>query len=143
VVRHLIAEARGADMARVTVINDSLAFLALMDDLLGAMDHEMTGFDAVTASLDEVVASRPDLLIIDLRLEDERQAISGWELLALARAHPDLRSLPVVLCTADISELERRSAELEQIANVHVRPMPFALPEMTNLIDELLPRAIA
>lgn len=96
-------------MARITVINDSLAFLALMDDLVSAMAHEMAGFDAVNASLDEVVATRPDLLIFDLRLEDERQAISGWELLALTRAHPDLRSVPVILCTADISELERRT----------------------------------
>lgn len=128
-------------MARITVINDSLAFLAVMDDLVGAVGHEMAGFDAVSASLDEVVATRPDILIIDLRLEDERQAISGWELLALARAHPDLRSVPVILCTADISELEGRSAELEQIANVHVRPLPFAVHEMTALIDELLPRA--
>jgi DNA-binding response OmpR family regulator len=130
-------------VARITVINDSSEFLAVMNQLVGSMGHVMAGFDAVDASLDEVVATHPDVLIIDLRLEDKRQAVSGWELLALARAHRDLQSVPVILCTADTSELERRAAELEHIANVHVRPKPFAIHEMTNLIDELLPRTTA
>lgn len=128
-------------MARITVINDSTEFLGVMDDLIGAMGHHMTGFHALHAALDDVVATQPDVLIIDLRLEDERQAISGWELLALARAHPGLRSVPVILCTADTYELERRAEELEQIANVHVRPKPFAIHEITDLIDALLPRS--
>ena len=130
-------------MARITVINDSSEFLAVMDELIGAMGHHMTGFHALHAALDDVVATMPELLILDLRLEDERQAISGWELLALARAHPTLRSVPVMLCTGDTDEVERRAAELEQIANVHVRPKPFAIHEMTDLIDALVPRTAA
>jgi CheY-like chemotaxis protein len=130
-------------MARITVINDSSEFLSVMDQVIGAMGHHMTGFHAVHAALEDVVATQPDVLILDLRLEDERQAISGWELLALARAHPALRSVPVILCTADTAELERRAAELAQIANVHVRPKPFAIQEMTDLIDALLPRSVA
>ena len=130
-------------MARITVINDSSEFLAVMDELIVSMGHQMTGFHALYAALDDVVASRPDVMILDLRLEDQRQATSGWELLALARAHDALRSVPVILCTADTAELERRADELAQIADVHVRPKPFAIQEMTSLIDALLPRSAA
>ena len=130
-------------MARITVINDSSEFLSVMDGIIGSMGHHMTGFHALHAALDDVVATQPEVLVLDLRLEDERQAISGWELLALARAHPALRSVPVILCTGDTAELERRADELARIANVHVRPKPFAIEEMTGLIDALLPRSAA
>ena len=67
-------------MARVTVINDSSPFLELMREILLEAGHRMTGFQAVSTSIEEVVDSQPQLLIIDLRLEDKRQEISGWEL---------------------------------------------------------------
>jgi CheY-like chemotaxis protein len=125
-------------MARVCVINDSSEFLDLMHDLLDSLGHEMTGFKAVEASIESVVDSKPELLIVDLRLEDKPQEISGWELIVLARSHRQLVDVPLILCTADVWELKKRSADMEQIAGVHVRTKPFDVNEMCELIDELL-----
>jgi len=125
-------------MARVTVINDSSDFLDLMRDLLATMGHEMTGFEAVTASIEQVVDSEPDLLIVDLVLQDTPQVMSGWELLVLARSHRQLLSTPVILCSGDLRELDKRAADLEQIANVHVLTKPFNVDEMCDLIARLL-----
>jgi CheY-like chemotaxis protein len=125
-------------MARVTVINDSSEFIDLMRDLLTGLRHEMTAFMAVEASIEQVVASNPDLLIVDLRLQDRPQEISGWELIILARSHRQLTKVPVILCTADTWELKKRSTDLEQIAGVHVRTKPFDIDEMCRLIQELL-----
>jgi CheY-like chemotaxis protein len=125
-------------MARVTVIDDSSEFLNLMRDLLTLLDHEMTGFMAVEASIEEVVASKPELLIVDLRLQDRPQEISGWELIILARSHRHLTKVPVILCTADVWELKKRARDLEQIAGVHVRTKPFDVDEMCDLIQRLL-----
>jgi DNA-binding response OmpR family regulator len=98
----------------------------------------MTGFIAVEASIEEVVRSSPDLLIVDLRLEDKPQEISGWELVILARSHRQLVSVPVILCTADVWELQKRKDDLEQIAGVHVVTKPFGVDEMCDLIDRLV-----
>lgn len=125
-------------MARVTVINHSSEFLELMRDLLALIGHEMTGFEAVAASIEEIVDSRPDLIVVDLRLHDTPQMMSGWELLVLARSHRQLLGTPVILCSADVRELEKRARDLEQIANVHVKSKPFALDDMAELITELL-----
>jgi DNA-binding NtrC family response regulator len=125
-------------MARVSVINDSSDFLELMRDLLSTLGHEMTGFMAVKASIEEVVASKPELLIVDLRLQDRPQEISGGELIILARSHRHLMQIPVILCTADVWELKKRAQNLEQIASVHVRTMPFDVGEMCELIQRLL-----
>ena len=125
-------------MARVSVINDSSHFLELMHDLLDSLGHQMTGFTAVEASIEEVVQSQPELLIVDLRLQDRPQEISGWELMLLARSHRQLINVPLILCTADVWELKKRAKDLEQIAGVHVRTKPFDVNEMCELIDHLL-----
>jgi DNA-binding NtrC family response regulator len=125
-------------MARVTVINDSSEFLDLMRDLLASLGHEMIGFEAVESSIEQIVDSRPDLLIVDLRLQDTPQVMSGWELLVLARSHRHLLSVPVILCSADTWELSKRAADLEEIAGVHVRTKPFDMDDMCDLITRLL-----
>ena len=125
-------------MARVTVINDSSEFLDVMRDLLTSLHHEMTGLMAVEASIEQVVDAKPELLIVDLRLQDRPQEISGWELIILARSHRQLMKVPIILCTADVWQLKQRAADLEQIAGVHVRTKPFDVDEMCDLIQRLL-----
>lgn len=125
-------------MARVTAINDSSEFLDLMRDLLGTLGHEMMGFEAIETSIEQIVDSRPDLLIVDLRLQDTPLVMSGWQLLVLARSHRQLLSVPVILCSADTWELSKRADDLEQIAGIHVRPKPFDFDDMCDLITRLL-----
>ncbi len=124
-------------MARVTVIDDSPEFLELMHDIMAELGHEMIGLEAVTASFEQVVSTEPQLLIVDLRLEDTPQVISGWELVVLARSHRALLNVPVIVCSGDFRELKRRAKDLEQIAGVHVMRKPFHLDEMATRIQEL------
>lgn len=125
-------------VARVTVIDDSSEFLQLMQDLLVDLGHEVVGFTAVTASIERVVDCRPDLLIVDLRLQDTPQAISGWEIVVLARSHKQLLDVPVILCSADIWELKNRAEDLAHFADVHVRTKPFEVNDLSDLITRLL-----
>jgi CheY-like chemotaxis protein len=125
-------------VARVSVVDDSSDFLDLMRELIEDLGYQMTGFTAVKVSIEEIVDSQPDLLIVDLRLQDTPQMISGWEAVVLARSHRHLISVPVILCTGDLREIEKRSADLEQITGVHVLTKPFSVDEMSELITELL-----
>lgn len=129
----------GDATARVTVIDDSVDFLLLMEEILDVLGHSMTGLQAVETSVEEVVATTPDLLVVDLRLENAPQQISGWELVILARAHRELLDVPIILCTADLFELKRRMPELREIAGVRVVTKPFELDEISELIGRLLP----
>jgi DNA-binding NtrC family response regulator len=125
-------------MARVTVINDSPDFLALMREAITELGHQMIGMEAIGTNIEDVVRSRPDLLMVDLRLENKPQEVSGWEMIILARAHRDLLDVPVILATADVWEIKQRAKDLEQIAGVHVRTKPFDMDEMCELIERLL-----
>lgn len=125
-------------MARITVVNDSEEFLDLMRDVVTGLGHDMVGPRAVHSSIEQIVASNPDLLIVDLRLQDSPQEVSGWELVILARSHRMLTDVPLILCTGELWEIKKRAEDLERIAGVHVRTKPFELEEMNSLIARLL-----
>jgi CheY-like chemotaxis protein len=123
-------------MARITVVNDSPEFLEIMEELVAVQGgHEFIGFDGAESSYAEISATKPDVLIIDLRLAMD--GLSGWDVLALARADDSLRDVPVIVVSADIDQVRRRALEFERVGNIHVRTKPFDSNEMIELIDRL------
>jgi DNA-binding response OmpR family regulator len=120
---------------RITVVNDNPEFL----DLMAAILDEDAGYGVAlvngeTATIAEIAATEPDLIIVDLLLG----GASGWELVALARADARLVGVPVIICSADITALRDRQAELEQIGDVHVLAKPFGIDEVTGMVQGLI-----
>ena len=120
---------------RISVVNDNPDFLELMSAILDEdAGFDVSLFNGEETSIDELAASSPDLLIIDLLLG----GLSGWELVVLARADARLASVPVIVCSADVTELRDRAAELERIGDVHVLAKPFSVADVTDLVRQLL-----
>ena len=66
-------------MARVTVVNDNAEFLDLVHDILEGDRYDTTLVDGDRPeALDLIRSSRPDLLMIDVRLGVEGD--HGWEI---------------------------------------------------------------
>ena len=125
--------------ARITVVDDSSEFLEIMEEFLGReLGHAVTGLEAVRASVNDVADSRPDLLLVDLLLGDPAQTVNGWEIVLLAKAHRDLRHVPIILVTADLVGVKERAPELEAMTNVHVLTKPFGLDDLEPLVRRLL-----
>ena len=123
---------------RITVLNDNAEFLELMSAILNDdAGYEVATYSEATTSVDDLVASRPDLVIVDLLLG----GASGWEIVALSRADERLTDVPIVVCSADVASLRDRSGELERIGNVHVLVKPFGIDELTELVERLIGRA--
>jgi CheY-like chemotaxis protein len=123
-------------VARITVVNDYPEFLAVMQELVErAGDHEFHGFDGAESTYEEIAATAPDVLVIDLRLTND--VLTGWDVLALARADDALRDVPIIVCSADIGQVRQRAADFERIGNIHVRLKPFDTAEMIELIRHL------
>jgi CheY-like chemotaxis protein len=120
---------------RISVINDNPEFLELMADILGdGSRFAVTLHDGEHTGIDDIRATDPDLLIVDLLLG----GASGWEIVTLARADNELAEIPIVICTADVVQLRRRADELAAIGNVHVLQKPFGIDELLGTIDRLL-----
>ncbi len=122
---------------RISVVNDNPEFLDLMAAILAEdAGYEVILFNGDTTTIDEIAASDPQLLIVDLLLG----GASGWEIVTLARADPRLASVPVLICSADVTALNDRAEELERVSDVHVLRKPFGVDELTDSVAELVDR---
>ena len=123
---------------RISVVNDNPDFLELMSAILDEdAGYEVTLFDGEETSIDELAASDPDLLIIDLVMG----GASGWEIVALSRADQRLADRPILVCSADIASLREKAEELARIGDVHVLEKPFSVDEITEVVAGLVRRA--
>lgn len=124
---------------RISVVNDNPEFLSLMSAILDDdAGYDVTLFDGEATSIAEIVAARPDLVIVDLVLG----GASGWEIVTLSRAEPALAELPIIICSADVTALRERAGELERIGNVHILEKPFSIDEITDAVERLIGRGI-
>lgn len=122
---------------RVTVVNDNPDFLALMHDVLTADRYAVTVIDGDhITSVAPIVASEPELLIIDLRLASD--GLKGWSLLIEAIRSGALAEVPIIICTAAIAEVRGRAESIAELPNVEVLTKPFDLVELETLLGKLL-----
>ena len=119
---------------RISVVNDNPEFLELMSAILDEeAGYDVTLFDGEETSIEELAASDPDLLIVDLVMG----GASGWEIVALSRADARLSDRPILVCSADIASLREKAEELQRIGGVHILEKPFGVDEITDLVARL------
>lgn len=132
----VIAPRASRSRPRITVIDDSAEFLDLMRDVLEA-EHEVLTYNVVR-SIAEIAASAPDLLLIDLHSGGPTGGLTGWEILALARSHPDLRDVPAVVCSADLAALREDRIRLLAYGDVQLIGKPFDVLAFEQIIERML-----
>ena len=124
---------------RISVLNDNPDFLELMSAILDEdAGYDVQLFNGKETGIDELAASDPNLIIVDLLLG----GASGWEVVTLSRADPRLANVPIIVCSADVSALRDRADELETIGKVHVLVKPFGIDQITELVERLIGRAV-
>lgn len=117
--------------SRITVIDDHPEFLEVMVELL-AVDHEVTAISALEVGFEYVVDSRPDLLIVDLRLDSGN--LQRADIVTLARAHRHLRTVPIVVCSGDVRALNDGTDAILNAGNTAVVIKPFTLDAMEEIV---------
>lgn len=130
-------------MARITVVNDNAEFLELIGEVLESEQHDATTIDGSRADpdiLDDVRASAPDVLIVDLRLGTE--TLRGWQLIERLRGEREFKSLPILVSSADLPALREAEAILERNRPIQVLAKPFGIDELTDSLDRLLADSI-
>jgi CheY-like chemotaxis protein len=135
--RNLQPSAQTSSLPRIAVVDDSRDFVSLLCEIFAGR-FEVTGLSH--QSMDAIAGAQPALLIVD------NQPASGfglgaWQIVGLAREHPDLQDVPIIVCTTDYVSLVadgERSAEHE---NVHLMAKPFALEVLEKLVARLVPGA--
>lgn len=123
--------------SRITIVDDARDFLDLMRLVLEPKGYVLTCI-AEHASLDALLESRPDLLMIDLRLGQPSRDLSGWELVVLASHHESLGGVPILVCSADLSELHGRTEQIGRSERLEMLAKPFDLDTLEATVERLL-----
>lgn len=127
-------------MTRITVVNDHPEFLDLVHDILEGDRYNTVTIDGDREdALDSIRASRPDLLMIDLRMGSDE--LHGWDIAQQVRTDPNFDGLPILICSADLQALEALEQDLEVTRNVRKLEKPFRIDDLTDAIDGLLAEA--
>lgn len=112
-------------MARITIVNEYPEFLELMTTIHQMDGHEVIGFDSSNATLDALLETSPDLLIVDLET-------------AAAIAPAALRRTPLIVCSGDIPALHALADQIGDPSRVHVLEKPFSLDKLAITVHRAL-----
>lgn len=124
-------------MPRITVVNDSPEFLELVRDVLEDERYQTTTIDVDTPdTLERIVASHPDLLMIDLLLGSPGH--EGWTVARQVREQPGLDRLPILVCSGDLQGLAEIEPAVADTPRTESLTKPFDITELTEAIDRLL-----
>jgi CheY-like chemotaxis protein len=129
---------------RIAVLDDDDEFAELMQVLL---EEEGLGYVRPAASNDDPVGAlascRADAAVVGVRPPD-----GGVEMVERIRAHPKLRRLPILVCSADIQLLREQAGALAAMVDVAALEKPFRLDALSGALERLLagsppPQALA
>jgi DNA-binding response OmpR family regulator len=128
------APVAGTRLTRILVVDDDRRVRELLEIALGAQ-----GFEVVTANdgeegIKQAVGSRPDLVVLDVRLPKK----SGLEVVEALRADPEDPTVPIILVSA-ASETEARLQAFARGADDYLSK-PFSPKELIARIKRLVSR---
>ena len=124
-------------MARVTVVNDSPEFLDMIGDILEDERYPVTLVDGdLPEPLERIRDSRPDLLMIDLRLGTDR--LHGWDIAQKVRHDPSLARVPIVLCSADVAAMTEIEDRVDDTRRTAMLTKPFTIEDLMETVERLL-----
>ena len=82
-------------MAKIVVIEDDLTFLDLLRVHLAGAGHEVLTAEDAVLGLRAIIASAPDLILLDLAVP----YLDGFEMIEALRTDPATRNIPVIVLT--------------------------------------------
>ncbi|MDM0053556.1 response regulator [Variovorax sp. J22R115] len=122
--------------ATVAVVDDDLAVLESVSELLESAGYAALTFSSGSALLEGDALHRVDCVISDICMA----GIDGWQVMALA--HQQRPQLPVILLTAH-DRAERMTRDMPLAGDVHALfRKPFSAQDLLSAIaDAVSPRA--
>ena len=121
--------------SRILVVNDTQEILELFRMLL----EEEEGYDVVLSGfpiqqIKDIEHIKPDLIILDLVLGDEK---TGMQMLQMLKMQRSTAAIPVLVCTAALQIVREQEGYLVS-QGVHVVYKPFEIDDLMANVKQLL-----
>ncbi len=125
------------DKPLIAVVNDDTTFLELMNDLLSDEGYRTMLIKEGDKAYKRLREEKPDLVILDIRLEHPEM---GWLILELIQLDPTTAMIPVIVTSADSVALKAK-ADLLARQGIDSLDKPFRLNELITKIDRRLTKS--
>jgi CheY-like chemotaxis protein len=119
--------------SRVLVVDDTPALLDLVRDFLTAEGYEVATCLFSRQAYPMARQVRPRVILLDIVMPE----VSGWDVLEQLRADPQLRTVPIVICTAWAEQAAARMEELRQ-PDLWLLPKPFDADDLIATVGEAI-----
>lgn len=123
---------------RVTVIDDDQDILDLFVELFAEYGYDVETYTDALPGIEQLTASRPDLMVLDLRLDPEREELTGGQIIHSARSGSALREVPIIVCTAATDMLQAEWPDLMTRGDIHQLAKPFDLATFERVLETAL-----
>lgn len=117
----------------IYVINDTPDILDVFRWMLEDAGYRVTTdsfSDEMKVKLEDIKKAKPDLLILDYIIGQEGL---GWQFLQLLKMDRETRSIPVIICTAAVEQVQQLRKHLDEM-QVAVVLKPF---DIDRLLEEI------
>ena len=119
---------------KIIVLNNDSAFLDLMKEVLGDEGMDVVLRKVWDDAYNTVKNAKPDLIILDVLLDNEGK---GFELIDLLTLDPATRSTPVVIASTSTKQLHERMDAFTTMG-IPVIGKPFDLDTLLGIIRRAL-----
>lgn len=119
---------------KILIIDDNEMTLTLVSRILGLDGYQVDSARNATEALAYLNENLPDLVIMDVMMPD----MNGYDLCRRVRSETRLVSIPIMIMTAEGSDLDNAKA-LESGAN-GLMTKPFNIDSLRQRIKELIAR---
>jgi DNA-binding NtrC family response regulator len=120
---------------RVCIVDDEPAFRRLCETILASEGYLCEWVEDLPRAAEEIEASRPDVVVLDIRLGTEADGLQV--LVDLTRADSPTRNIPIVICTASRDLLHAHEKLIEELG-CQVVEKPFQLEDFIGAIQACL-----
>lgn len=121
------------EVAKILVVDDQPDNLYVLERVLRGHGHEVELATDGPQALGRIAASRPDLVLLDVRMP----GMDGFEVLRRLREQPETRTLPVVFLTANSPDLRAKIQALNLGADEYLT-QPIQNSELLARVRALL-----
>lgn len=117
------------DQADVLVVDDTLANLRLLIELLSSQGYNIRPAHSGALALSAIAASKPDIILLDINMPE----MDGYEVCQQLKADPEHKDIPVIF----VSALHDTESKLKAftVGGVDYVSKPFQLEEVSARIQ--------
>jgi two-component system, sensor histidine kinase and response regulator len=127
-------EERRMQRKHILVVSSAVEFVGLLRELLIDERYNVTTTNYLTRTYEQIEALQPDLLMIDIVI----QQYAGWDLLVRLRAAAETRDIPIIVTSTDPRLLKRAELESERYGGSRWVVQPFEIEALLNTVESLV-----